>query len=191
VLLCLLRPLSRPSFPHSTQQNREQKKSENQFCQEMRQKWTEIDVYFLQVKKNLGVLLSVHNDKHFFSSSNTVCHCRRKSRGCDWYLFWRRRRHLFLLFFSTFNLFFTSFLFFHFFRGSSRFCFFVFVYCAWKSSTRVGKKSWYTIFDSKVLINNFWIFFYSEMLINNLDGFYFNWTDSSDLTAVSNWQPRK
>jgi hypothetical protein len=32
----------------------------------MRQKWTEIDVYFLQVKKNLGVLLSVHNDKHFF-----------------------------------------------------------------------------------------------------------------------------
>jgi len=64
--LCLLRPLSRPSFPHSTQQNREQKKSENQFCQEMRQKWTEIDVYFLQVKKNLGVLLSVHNDKHFF-----------------------------------------------------------------------------------------------------------------------------
>ena len=36
----------------------------------------------------------------FFSSSNTVCHCRRKSRGCDWYLFWRRRRHLFLLFFQ-------------------------------------------------------------------------------------------
>lgn len=147
MLLCLLRPLSRPSFPHSTtQQNREQKKSENQFCQEMRQKWTEIDVYFLQVKKNLGVLLSVHNDKHFFSSSNTVCHCRRKSRGCDWYLFWRRRRHLFLLFFQTFNLFFTSFLFFHFFRGSS---FLLFCVCVLR--LKIFNES-----RKEVLIHYFW-----------------------------------
>jgi hypothetical protein len=78
----------------------------------MRQKWTEIDVYFLQVKKNLGVLLSVHNDKHFFLRQTPFVTADESQEavtdissdddvGISFYFFFKPSIYFLLLFFSS------------------------------------------------------------------------------------------